>query len=153
MPFYTRKSPRIPKYDYNNNNFYFITLCTHEKKCIFWQGQKMNQLGIIAKKHIENIGSHHNGVVVDKYVVMPNHIHMIVALHESDLSVNYLVALFKTGVTKQIRKHYPKMQIWQRSFHDHIIRNQADYVRIWSYIDTNPQRWNEDCFYQDFRAD
>jgi hypothetical protein len=78
---------------------------------------------------------------------------MIVALHESDLSVNYLVALFKTGVTKQIRKHYPKMQIWQRSFHDHIIRNQADYVRIWSYIDTNPQRWNEDCFYQDFRAD
>lgn len=153
MPFCTRKSPRIPQYDYSSNNYYFITLCTHGKKCIFWERQEMNQLGVIVKQHIDNIGLHHNGVIVDKYVVMPNHIHMIVALQESNISVNYLVALFKTGVTKQIREQYPEMQIWQRSFHDHIIRNQADYERIWFYIDTNPQRWDKDCFYQDLRAD
>ena len=153
MPFYTRKSPRIPNYDYSNNNYYFLTLCTYGKKCIFGQLPEMNQLCTIVREHIDNISDYHNGVMVDKYVVMPNHIHMILVLQKSNISVNYIVAFFKTGVTKQIRRQYPNMRVWQRSFHDHIIRNQKDYERIWEYIDTNPLRWNEDCFYQEFRAD
>ena len=147
MPFYQRKSPRLPKFDYCSNQYYFLTLCTYNKACIFGQIPRMNKLAAIVREHIENLENTRKGVLVDKYVIMPNHVHMIISLHNSDISIPYLMALFKTGVTKQIRKAYPDKKIWQRSFHDHIIRNEADYQRIWSYIDTNPIRWEMDCFY------
>ena len=57
-------------------------------------------------------------------------------------TVSSLVQQFKGVVTKQIG-----VSIWQKLFHDHIIRNDRDYARIWTYIDNNPMRWEEDCFY------
>lgn len=50
----------------------------------------------------------------------------------------------KEAVTKTVG--FP---LWQKSFHDHIIRGEADYLRIWHYIDTNPAKWREDCYYKD----
>ena len=113
----------------------------------------MNDLAGIVQAHIENLEKIRAGVKVDKYVIMPNHVHMIISLQDCSTSVSYLLALFKTGVTKQIRQKYPQLKVWQRSFHDHLIRNEADYQRIWMYIDTNPIRWEMDCFYTDHRAD
>ena len=153
MPFYQRKSPRLPKFDYRSTQYYFLTLCTHNKECIFGQLPEMNRLAGIVQAHIEQLGIIRNGVQVDKYVIMPNHVHMIISLQDNSISISYLLALFKTGVTKQIRQIYPHMKVWQRSFHDHVIRNEADYQRIWSYIDTNPIRWEMDCFYKEHRAD
>jgi REP element-mobilizing transposase RayT len=113
----------------------------------------MNRLSDIVHENIEIFGKLREGVKVDKYVIMPNHVHMIIALEDANISISYLIALLKTSITKQIRRAYPSMQVWQRSFHDHIIRNEEDYQRIWSYIDTNPIRWELDCFYVDNRAD
>ena len=48
---------------------------------------------------------------------------------------------------KEIRVIDPEVTIWQRSFHDHVIRNQAGYDKIWLYIENNPVKWVEDCFY------
>ncbi len=153
MPFYQRKSPRLANFDYRCTHYYFVTLCTHNRSCIFGKLPQMNKLAGIVHENIEILGKLREGVKVDKYVIMPNHVHMIIALEDANISISYLIALLKTSITKQIRRAYPSMQVWQRSFHDHIIRNEEDYQRIWSYIDTNPIRWELDCFYVDNRAD
>ena len=148
MPFYTRKSPRIPHYDYSIENYYFITLCTHDKKCFFGSVNALAPIGVIAKRHIEQIEAHYQNVILDKFVVMPNHIHMILCVNCSHkTNVEQVIGQFKSGVTREVRKLYPDIKVWQRSFHDHVIRSQADYERIWLYIDGNPQRWDKDCFY------
>ena len=81
---------------------------------------------------------------------MPNHIHMIVVMEKGNtLTLEQIIGLYKSGVSREIRKNDVDFEIWQRSFHDHIIRNQASYEKIWLYIEGNPQCWNKDCFYID----
>ena len=148
MEYFSRKPTRIPNYDYSKCNYYFLTLCTYNKKCIFGLPNQLNQFGCIVKKHLQRIPEYYTGVIVDKFVVMPNHIHIILILNGEDrVGVPQIIGQFKTGVTKEIRKVNPDMNIWQRSFHDHIIRNQESYEKIWLYIEGNPQSWEKDCFY------
>lgn len=83
---------------------------------------------------------------------MPNHIHLLLRI-EADNGrtvcapttkplVSRVVWGFKQYVTRQLGR-----SIWQKNYHDHIVRNEADYLRIWQYIDTNPTKWCEDCYY------
>ena len=149
-----RKPTRIPKYDYSSENYYFVTICTHEKKCLFGTIKEISRFGSIATDSILEIPSHYSGIRIDKFVVMPNHIHMIVVIgcdgcHTNYLSLNQIVGQYKSGVTRKIHETAPGEAVWQRSFHDHVIRNQKDYEKIWSYIDTNPMRWDKDCFYME----
>ena len=149
MPFYSRKPTRIPNFDYSQSHYYFITICTHEKKCLLGSPRYLNHLGQIVEKHIQNIPSFYQNVFIDKYVVMPNHVHMILVLNngENNPSVPLIIGQFKRGVTKEIRTFHPCKLVWQRSFHDHIIRNQMGYEKIWTYINNNPLKWDEDCFF------
>ena len=147
-----RKSPRIPGYDYATGNYYFITICTHKKKCIFGKPETLNELGMVAKVNIESIPKYYPQITVEKFVVMPNHIHMILVLDNCENidkmpSVTKVVGQYKMSVTKEIHKRNKDLQVWQRSFHDHIIRNQEGYNNIWEYIEYNPVKWEEDCFY------
>ena len=101
-----------------------------------------------------NIEKHYPDIKVDKFVVMPNHVHMILAVgcyekRKGKTNLNTVVGLFKSGVSREIHKYDPDLVVWQRSFHDHVIRGQMDYQKIWSYIDTNPMRWDSDCFYME----
>ena len=150
MTFYSRKSPRIPNYDYSTENYYFITICTYEKRCIFGNTSELNLFGKIAREQICELSSHYESVKVDKYVVMPNHIHLILVLENGNADkAEQIIAQYKSGVSRQIHKIAPNLQVWQRSFHDHIIRNQKRYEKIWMYIETNPLRWEKDCFYSE----
>lgn len=142
-----RKSPRIKDYDYSAQNYYFVTICTHQKQCIFGDPMALNTFGVIAEKLLLEIPVHFSGVIIDKYVIMPNHIHVIFNIAEKGISLIDLIGSYKSAVTKEIHKVQPKLLIWQKSFHDHIIRNQNSYEKIWNYIDGNPLKWNEDCFY------
>lgn len=146
-----RKPTRLPGYDYSADNYYFITICTHEKACIFGKPKELNALGEIAKAAFCNIETHFSTVQVDQCIVMPNHVHAIIQIcgADSEKSVNLstVVGLYKSGVTREIRKLHPCMQVWQRSFHDHVIRNQQEYENIWTYVHYNHQKWSEDCFY------
>ncbi len=87
---------------------------------------------------------------VDKFVIMPNHIHLIISLYRTMRAssptekIENLIRSFKIMVTKEIGN-----SIFQRSYHDHIIRDKNDYQKIWEYIDTNPLKWELDCFYTD----
>lgn len=149
MTYYSRKPTRIPNYDYSNNNYYFITICTQDRACIFGAPDRLNQFGEIVRKHILKLESHYQGIRIDKFVIMPNHVHLIIALEmgKDNPDIRYVVAMFKSGVTREIRTIDANMNVWQRSFHDHIIRNQKSYEIIWKYIENNPQKWIEDCFY------
>ena len=149
MFYTTRKPTRIAGFDYSSANCYFITICAYNHRCIFGTPDRLNELGEIVKKHIQNIPIYYQGVSVDHFVVMPNHVHLILKLDGSDkTAVPQIIALFKTGATKEIRRKFPDVLVWQRSFHDHIIRNKESYEKIWNYIDGNPQCWDKDCFYK-----
>ena len=142
-----RKSPRIPGYDYATPNYYFITICTHEKNCIFWSGGKLNTFGQIAFDAAMQISAHFPGNRVDSFVVMPNHIHMILVVEPGGTDATVVIGQYKSQVSKEIHKIDPKRKIWQTSFHDHGIRDYRQYQHIREYIETNPMRWKEDCFF------
>ena len=154
MTYYARKSPRIPGFDYSSDHYYFVTICTHNRRCIFGTPNQLNCWGEIVQRQILQLPEHYAQVKVDKYVVMPNHIHMILVLGcgiqaVSNPRLEQIVAQLKSGASREIRKTAGSIQVWQRSFHDHVIRGQADYEKIWLYIEGNPQRWDKDCFYID----
>ena len=149
VAYFSRKSPRIQGYDYSVCNYYFITVCTNDKRNLFGYPNNLNELGKVVDKHIQNISRYYQNVWIDKYVVMPNHVHLILILGNEDKNpnVSLIIGQLKRGITKEIHENYPDMDVWQRSFHDHVIRNQAGYEKIWQYIENNPIKWEEDCFY------
>ena len=151
MAYYSRKSARISNYDYSVCNSYFVTICTHNRRCLFGEPDSLNHLGDIAFRDILQIPLHFPSVHIDHFVVMPNHIHLIVTIGSGSRNpdLNQIIGQYKSGVTRKIRELNPDMDIWQRSFHDHVIRSQKEYEKIWAYIDGNPMNWDKDCFYID----
>lgn len=153
-----RKPNRLKHYDYSQNGIYFITICTKNKENVFWNvgatiGRPDNDFilsesGQIVDSAILNISKHYPAVVLDKYVIMPNHIHLLLRLQNENgrpmvaPTVSTIIQQLKGYVTKQIGHN-----IWQKLFHDHVIRNEESYNKIWQYIETNPIKWKEDCFY------
>ena len=144
--FPVRKNPRMQNFDYAAPYYYFITVCTHEKEWIFGTPGKLSAYGKIARECFLEIEKHFPNTKADKWTVMPNHVHGIIIL-SGNVELSTVVGLYKSAVTKRIHGNQPDLKVWQTSFHDHVIRNQADYERIWQYIDTNVARWTEDCFY------
>lgn len=152
MTFYSRKRNRLKNYDYSTENYYFITICVYEKKCIFGKPEQLNSVGKVVEYCIDKIPEKYPGVIVDNYIIMPNHIHLILALQKKENdsympNISHVVGQFKMSVTKQIRKLNSIYPVWQRSFYDRVIRNQREYEKIWNYVEYNDQKWMEDCFY------
>jgi len=101
---------------------------------------------------LKELNIHYQGVRIDKMVVMPNHIHAIVVIGCGNKdgeypSLNTVIGQYKSGVSRKIHGQLPDLTVWQRSYHDHVIRNRTDYEKIWNYIDGNPSKWIEDCYY------
>ena len=153
----SRKPNRLKDYDYSSNGYYFVTICTHNKAHIFGSvidGKvQINQFGCIAAEELENIVCHYEMVSVDKYVVMPNHVHEIIVINNEERSRPFptalptVIGLYKSGVSKRIHQISPNLNLWQKSFYDHIIRDENEYLRVWKYIDENPLKWETDEYY------
>jgi len=157
-----RKNIRLTGYDYSLDGYYSVTFCTKNKQNLFGEivgttapGRPLVDLTPLGKCVDETIQkANNNYVIIDKHVVMPNHLHMIVILgcgvddrnRNSDdrgrSSLQRVVINIKSYVTKWAG--YP---IWQPRFHDRIIRNEMEYFKIWRYIDENPLKWPDDCYY------
>ena len=158
MEYPKRKPTRLQGYDYSTNGAYFITICTHNKKLLFGNvGADSISARMVEKTFLETLNSYPN-VFCHKYVVMPNHFHAIIEIIRADMesapTISKIVQSFKRYSTLEYIKLVKQgllppfeKQIWQRSYYDHIIRNQHDYDNIWEYIDTNPLKWENDCFY------
>lgn len=154
-----RKPTRLKDYDYSTLGAYFVTVCTKNRVNYFWhnvgasiarpQDIPLNENGKIVDKAINNIPKIYNNITVDRYVVMPNHIHLLLQIHSDENgrpmvapTIKRVIQQMKGYVTKQIGK-----PIWQKLFNDHIIRGEQDYREIWEYIENNPIKWVDDEFY------
>ena len=168
-----RRPNRLPDYDYSRPGCYFVTACSKDKRHIF--GTVVGGDVLIAPRVIlSRTGKAVEQIVstmpcVEKYVIMPNHIHLLLRIparygtagkdgpmgtsaptegnRRAEIpnrgpSVPGLIRYLKRSVTRMVGQ-----PVWQRSYHDHVVRNDADYLRIWSYIDTNPAKWREDCYF------
>ena len=160
-----RKTNRLPFYDYSQNGAYFVTICTRNKQKIFWNDCKssnpvgadiicphdrLNDMGLIVKNAIEQISIHYPNIIIDKYVIMPNHVHILIRIENDEFNGRIISAPTISIIVGQMKRWASKQigcPIWQKSFHDHIIRGETDYQRIWQYIDTNPAKWECDCYY------
>lgn len=163
----TRKPNRLNSFDYSNCGCYFITICTHDRVNHFGEilngEMNLNDLGIIAKSIWQNIPEHFNDIVLDEFIVMPNHIHGIIGIvddesnfkrvtHQRPLQKNdrskmlipKIVQQYKATVTREIKRKNQTGFKWQRSFYDHIIRNEKSFENIQEYIHYNPLKWDMD---------
>ncbi len=153
-----RKQNRIEQYDYSSSGAYFVTVCTAGREKVFWeslpksavgaaisrpQAIPLSPAGQITEKAICQIGEHYDSVRVDKYCIMPDHIHMIIRINSSENgrilsapTLSTVVGQMKRWVSKHIGH-----SVWQKSFYDHAVRNRADYEEIWRYIDENPLKY------------
>ena len=155
-----RKILRLQNFDYTSNFAYFVTVCTHEMRCLFGSVKDgemhLNEAGRMVREQVHAI-QNGESVVMENYVVMPNHIHLIVKLlkAEQPISLPEVMRRFKSSVsTKYIqgvkRKKFPPFEkkIWQDSYHDRIIRNQAEFDMVYTYIENNPLKWELDRYYR-----
>ena len=164
---YTRKDNRLSGYNYSNSGAYYVTVCSMNRKCIFGDincvgGRlalpriKLSKIGEIINCHWEDIPRQYDNVKLDEYVIMPNHIHGILFINKRDgasPSPTYLggiIGAFKSRCTvdylKYIRENKldASAKIWQRNYHDHIIRNGKSLGKIREYIRNNPLNWDYD---------
>ena len=153
-----RQPNRIPEYDYSQTGAYFVTICTHDRKKILSKisvgtplpGCPLTELlwhGEVADKYIRQMDAFYNHISVDKYVIMPDHIHFLFTISGTDghpgrgvptrtsASARF-VGTFKRFCNKEYGEN-----IWQSRFYDHVVRNQQDYNEIWEYIENNPRKW------------
>ena len=157
-----RKPNRLPYYDYSSSGAYFVTICVDGRKNrlskIVGDGFPVPKpSGQIAEEWIIRIPTKFPSVAVDHYVIMPNHIHILLQISSPDGTGNpsptlgAIIGWYKYQVTRQINKSQETTgsRFFQRSYHDHVIRGEKDYLKIWEYIDNNPARWKEDCFYRE----
>ena len=148
-----RKNPRLKGWDYGRDGAYFITICTKNRELSLGRvvggdahiapRVRLTALGELARSRLTSVP----GML--KFVVMPNHVHFIVALENGPMwasaptvTIPKLVRSYKALVTKA-----HGAPVWQRGYHDHIIRSERDFLRIWTYLDDNPLKWELDRYY------
>lgn len=142
-----RKSPRKTGYDYTLGGAYYITICTNKKENILSEiipdkshgmpTVKLTSIGYKISEAIKGINLKFKDFQVDEYIIMPNHIHFIIYHYkDGQTSISDVIRNFKSYTT-----HIYGQKLWQRSFYDHIIRNENDYKHISKYIYENPARW------------
>ncbi len=165
-----RKRLRMKQFDYSTTGAYFITVCTHNRQNMLSHTvgaihespeMELTQYGEIVERVLNDL-PRHLCAEIDRYVIMPNHIHLIIVIPDSDVLrairesplrgrsvVSKTVGYIKMNASKEIRKHCADRIVWQRGFHDHIIRSREDYEKIAAYIHENPMRWKYDCLYSE----
>ncbi len=165
-----RKSIRLKNFDYSSPGTYFLTICTENRNQYFWNGDvdpqtfhwistgehcarpqnlPLSSVGKIVLEELEKWNETYDAVRLYSYVIMPNHLHIMVFISpdifgnpKSAPSIDRMVKQFKGCVTKKVGK-----SIWQKSFMEHVIRDQNDYNVRANYIYENPIRWHYDSLY------
>jgi len=165
-----RKFNRLKDYDYSQAGMYFVTACAKDRAELFGNipaanagviynqrnvgaatcrpRVKLSECGKILEDAIFKIQNIYDDILVDRYIIMPNHVHMILVINHTNgrqvaaPTVSLVIGNMKRAVSL-MSGHSP----WQKSFHDHIIRNEQSYLQIAEYIENNALTWESDCFY------
>lgn len=145
-----RKNIRLKEYDYSQKGYYFITICTKNRACILSKIERRGEHcssvftreGEIVNMHIKKIEKIYNSIKVDEYIIMSNHIHIILIINKKQTNtISKIIQQFKGIITKEL-----KYVIWQKLFYEHIIRNEKEYLNIKEYIKNNPDNWEKDIY-------
>ncbi|MGQ0663027.1 MAG: transposase [Pseudomonadota bacterium] len=146
-----RRRLRLPHHDYAQPGAYFVTICSAERACLFGEiidgTMRLNALGFIVEDAWRDLPQHYEHLRLDEFVVMPNHLHGVLAMDEGvAFPVPEFVRAFKTFSARRIntRRNTPGAPVWQRSYHDHVVRDEAELARIREYIRNNPIKWELD---------
>jgi putative transposase len=164
-----RRSIRLPNFDYTQSGAYFITMVTHKRFCLFGVIENNNIRHNLAGQCIDSILQslpNHFPIVLNKWVVMPNHVHVMVTIqneHKPTIddpivmelshplgtrarSIGAIVQNFKSISTRRIHSAGNNFNesIWQRNYYEHVVRDQNDFDRIIEYIENNPANWDND---------
>jgi REP element-mobilizing transposase RayT len=140
-----------------------VTICAKDRKELFGHiaGDViddlcskviLSEIGEVIENAIHQIPTHYPMIAVEHHIVMPNHVHVILEIEKHDMTEDgrLIIAPTISVVVKEMKSYVTKMlgfSPWQKSFHDHIIRDEEDYFRIVKYIHDNPSKWEDDCFY------
>lgn len=157
-----RKRLRLEAYDYSQPGYYFITICTRERKqealCSIEPavGAIINRpprisltpLGRIVDETIRAIPDHYPGILVDQYIIMPDHVHLILSFRNIGPDGRQIAAPTPLSkIIQQMKRTASKqagVPLWQKGFYDHVIRNDVDLANVRQYIRNNPLKWIED---------
>ena len=165
-----RKTIRLRDYDYLQEGAYFVTICTHKKKCILGDvvngEMQLNEYGRLVEAEWIKTASIRGNIKLDAFVVMPNHFHGILTIVSNcrgtarcaptfpnrqfgkmiSASLPAIVRSFKSAATRRINelRSASNMPVWQRNYYEHVIRNEADLNDIRQYILDNPVKWDTD---------
>ena len=158
-----RQSLRSSSFDYSSNGWYFVTVCTDQKKCLFGNIRndtvELNEAGMIVSEEWHRTAQIRKNVQLDSYVVMPNHFHGIIGIQNEEAepidatsrtlesgSLGAIIGQFKSIVTKRISRGRPTgspLRVWQRNYYERVIRSEKAFNVIRLYIETNPMLWND----------
>lgn len=141
---------RMPEYDYATPGMYFITICAKERMSIFGDHVeaaisrqamfRLSEIGKYVDFAINQMERHYPFVKVDKYCIMPDHVHLILQIF-ADERGNHIAATTASTIVGQMKRWVSKQvgtSVWQKSFSDRVIRNEAGYRAVWEYIEQNP---------------
>jgi putative transposase len=165
-----RRSIRLDHYDYSKNGAYFITVCTFQREHLFGEVadgiMRLNEAGQIVEDEWCQTARVRPYITLDAFVVMPNHFHGLFVIEEraeqrsapTELaafqkvlpqSVPSIVLQLKGAITKRVNalRNLPGTPVWQRNYHEHIVRGLEDLDRLRRYIEGNPGKWSEDRYY------
>ncbi len=158
----TRKPLRLPRYDYREVGWYFVTICTADRRHLFGEidgGQfRGTELGDLVAACWREIPDHFPHVVIDAWVVMPNHLHGLIEIRDRASAaaagnavaagaLGTVVRSFKAAVTRRFRERHPAATapVWQRRYYEHVLRGLKSIEYVRAYIRSNPERWHLDA--------
>jgi len=157
-----RKNTRLDHWDYSDDGYYFVTICVKDHREIFGKVENdemvLNESGKIVKECWEDLPNHYSNCCLGEFIVMPNHIHGIVIIknpvgtgfkpvptNTKKYSLSEMIRGLKTFSSRRINILHPKLNFqWQRSFYDHIIRDEKFLENISDYIRYNAIKWELD---------
>ncbi len=163
---HNRQSIRLKGYDYRRAAAYFFTCCTTNRECLFGEiadgCMRLNPFGNIVQACWEDLPQHYPHVELDVFAIMPNHVHGIIVLGDTDVSANVgaglkpaptkrhglaeIIRAFKTFSARRINelREARGTSLWQRNYYEHVIRSADEWQHIREYILDNPARWEMD---------
>jgi len=172
-----RRSIRLQDYDYSQNGAYFITICTNNQIPLFGHvvsGEMiLNQIGQIVQTEWIRTGMLREGIFLDEFVIMPNHLHGILIIEKEDLrmdtlqnspnktekfgkpvsnSIPSILRGFKSTTSRQVNlmNGTNNIPVWQRNYYEHVIRSENDLDAIRIYIEGNTLNWQKDQLFVEY---
>lgn len=163
-----RRSIRLRGYDYSSSGAYFLTVSIKNKECLFGEivdgTMRLSQAGELIHQVWDTLPNRHADIDLDAFVIMPNHVHGIIVLTDTSIvgarlalpegegaasgapTLGDVIRTFKSISAIRVNRLLTRtgQPLWQRSYYEHIIRNEISLNRVREYIAMNPQNWMTD---------